>query len=548
MAAKPLNEARYLGVTPPISTNPPSEIDLRLSKRLSETLEKMGYTEAFEESQKRESVLGRLNVMVRDFVRNIALQRGLPECVARDCGGKIFTFGSYRLGVHAAGSDIDTLCVVPQHVTRADFFSIFYEELLKCPDVSEVTRVPDAYVPVMKMVFSGIPIDLVFARLLRTNIPDNLDLLDHSNLRNLDEKCILSLNGSRTTDEILRLVPNVATFHAALKCIKIWAKKRALYGNVTGYLGGVACAMLVARICQLYPNAAPSTIISRFFLVYMQWEWPNPVLLKKIEDIPALPMKVWNPKAHASDRLHRMPVITPAFPSMCSTHNISLSTQQVLKREFERGYKCSLCIEQGDCDWSELFQPSDFFCQYRHFIQIIATAKSKEEFLIWSSYVESRIRIMSGKLEYIPHILGAPPYPRMFEWNSAPNETLEDVLAHHKLPQPTAALAVGDKRSLPDGELEQPLAEVATETSDLRIYSACFYIALKIETRPAGVTGAIRLDLHRPVAEFKELLISRCDRHTADMEVTIRDMRREDLPEYLFEEVKRPPVRSSTKT
>ena len=54
---------------------------------------------------------------------------------------------------------------------------------------------PDAYVPVMKMSFDGIPIDLLFAQLSIPTIPDDLDLLDNSLLRNIDSKCILSING-----------------------------------------------------------------------------------------------------------------------------------------------------------------------------------------------------------------------------------------------------------------------------------------------------------------------------------------------------------------
>jgi poly(A) polymerase len=46
---------------------------------------------------------------------------------------------------------------------------------------------------------------------------------------------------------------------------------RAIYSNVNGFLGGVAWALLVARICQLYPNAIAGAIVSRFFIIMYQW-------------------------------------------------------------------------------------------------------------------------------------------------------------------------------------------------------------------------------------------------------------------------------------
>lgn len=104
------------------------------------------------------------------------------------------------------------------------------------------------------------------------------------------EKSSLDLSywsGSRVTDEILRLVPNVAVFRDSLRCIKLWAQRvsinvqfwpcltlfsgRAIYSNVNGFLGGVAWSMLVARICQLYPSAVAGGIISRFFTIMQQW-------------------------------------------------------------------------------------------------------------------------------------------------------------------------------------------------------------------------------------------------------------------------------------
>ena len=45
-------------------------------------------------------------------------------------------------------------------------------------------------------------------------------------LKNLDPKCVRSLNGCRVTDEILRLVPNIDNFRLALRAIKLWAKSK----------------------------------------------------------------------------------------------------------------------------------------------------------------------------------------------------------------------------------------------------------------------------------------------------------------------------------
>lgn len=168
-------------------------------------------------------------------------------------------------------ADIDTLCVVPRHVSRDDFFETFHEILSQCPEVTDLTSVREAFVPILKFKFSGIEVDLLFARLSLSTIPDSLDLRDDVLLRSIDDACIRSVNGSRVTDEILRLVPNVQVFRDSLRAIKTWGKVRQVYSNVMGFFGGVSWALCVARVCQLYPNKPAGTIVNRFFSVLGAW-------------------------------------------------------------------------------------------------------------------------------------------------------------------------------------------------------------------------------------------------------------------------------------
>jgi poly(A) polymerase len=538
---------KYLGVTPPISLSGPSERDEEMTAELEEALRASGLFESDEDGVRRELVLGKLNTLVREFVREVARRKHLPETLIGEVSGKIYTFGSYRLGVHSTGADIDTLCVAPQHVERSDFFNLFYSTLETHPEVTELTQVPDAYVPVIKMKFAGISIDLIFAKLGLTTIPEDLDLLDSNILRNLDEKCILSLNGVRVTDELLKLVPNVLTFHLALRCIKLWAKRRGIYNNAMGYVAGVALALLTARICQLYPNATASTVVTRLFKIYQQWPWPQPVYLKPIEDLP-FQMKVWNPRIHVADRYHKMPVITPAYPSMCSTHNVTASTIRIMTEEFRRGADIMIKIEQRRAVWSDLFAKTDFFARHRNFFQVLAVSESEEAHRIWSGFLGSKMRHLTPKLELEELIEAAPPFHEGFEL-IVEGDSLEDVRTAHFFNDDAQSLKDGEGGGKVEGEkAESPTSTLSTSpatsatmvVSKKKYYTMAFYVALIIAPPDPSKKGPRRLCLDQPINDFKNF-VSAYDKLAPTMHILIRDIKRENLPSYVFQGEPRPP-------
>jgi hypothetical protein len=164
--------------------------------------------------------------------------------------------------------------------------------------------VADAYVPVMTMVFDGIELDLLFAQLNVQQIPQSFNIFDDGVLKlcTNDPKSVLSLNGAvdhcvacLTPAVMIRfsrhghdsqpgskrrqfphdLASGQALGHECVALIRLVlfrltdasfvVAERGVYSNVFGYLGGVSWAILVARVCQLYPNALPSALIKSFF-------------------------------------------------------------------------------------------------------------------------------------------------------------------------------------------------------------------------------------------------------------------------------------------
>ncbi|XP_060219034.1 nuclear poly(A) polymerase 4-like isoform X1 [Lycium barbarum] len=391
--------AKQYGVTKPLSLAGPMEADIQRTKELEKFLVGAGLYESVEEAAKREEVLCQLKQIVMDWVKDLTRLRGYSDQMVEDANAVILTFGSYRLGVHGPGADIDTLCVGPSYVNREDdFFFVLHNILAEREEVTELQPVPDAHVPVMKFKFDGISIDLLYASISLLVVPDDLDISSESMLCNVDEPTVRSLNGCRVADKILKRVPNIEFFRTTLRCLKFWAKQRGVYSNVTGFLGGVNWALLVARVCQLYPNAVPSMLVSRFFRVYTQWRWPNPVMLCERED-KEFGFSVWDPRKNPWDRTHQMPIITPAYPCMNSSYNVSASTLRVMTEQFEFGNNICQEIELNKARWTALFEQYPFFESYKNYLQVDIVAADADDLLVWRGWVESRLRQLTLMIE-----------------------------------------------------------------------------------------------------------------------------------------------------
>ena len=325
------NDPPYFGTTQPVSFAFPTPAESQLDHDIKSYLSSRGDVYESEDGRRnRYQIIDKLNLIIVDWAIGVGKKKNVLEQIYSNGGGiHLKIFGSTRLGVHTPDADVDILCIAPSFIDRSDFFSSFCVMMRDRDDVSILSAIPDAYTPVVKFNIDGQAIDMIFVSLVITTIPNDLDVLDSKYLKNLDDQGIRSLNGSRVAEWICRLVPNFPTFCTTLRFIKHWARQRGLYSNVLGFLGGVNYAILVAFVCQRYPNACAATVVQKFFLVYTQWRWPNPILLADIEDRNPADHDgryppVWNPRINPKDGVHVMPIITPAYPSMNSSYNVGL--------------------------------------------------------------------------------------------------------------------------------------------------------------------------------------------------------------------------------
>ena len=143
-----------------------------------------------------------------------------------------------------------------------------------------------------------------------------------------------------------------------------------------------------------------------------------------------------------------MPIITPAYPSMCATHNISQSTRKIIIRELRRGEGLAGKISDKKAEWKDLFDRHTFFTEgYKYYLSVVVGSRTKDAQKIWCGLVESRVRYLVSSLDHeVPSIEIAHPFNKGF-----------DRIHHCKDEQEIDAVISGDLR----------YQEIKTEATDL---------------------------------------------------------------------------------
>ncbi|KAK7303658.1 hypothetical protein RJT34_14570 [Clitoria ternatea] len=366
-------------------------MDDQRSMSLLQFMADEGLVPSPEEEEKRKNVIHKLKQIISLWIKKVACQHRLPKHLVAVTSATILTYGSYGLGVHSSESDIDALCVAPFFATLAeDFFVVLNDILTRRTEVSEIHCVKSAKVPLMRFKFDGISIDLPFAQLKVLYVPENVDVLDPFFMRNIDDTSWKSLSGVRANKQILQLVPNIENFQAMLRCLKLWAKRRGVYGTLLGYLGGIHLTILAAYVCQRYPDATLNSLIMNFFRTFAFWPWPTPVMLH--EGMFLRPVDVVETRFF-------MPILLPHSPHVCCHSNITKSTFYRIRAELLRGHNMTRDLSKPDFIWDYVFEAFPYLKRYPEFVKIYLSTPNQNELGDWVGWVKSRFRSLLLILE-----------------------------------------------------------------------------------------------------------------------------------------------------
>jgi poly(A) polymerase len=397
--------------------------------------------------------------------------RWLETESANDIPGKLLAFGSSILGVVTNKSDLDAVLMIPSTITRETFFSGFVQMLREASAdlaIESIMAVPDAHVPVLKLVVDGLPVDILPCRVPQKRLlaviasaPEDGGQFDfrHINMSELDTPSVLALNGVRVGRTLVdsiragRIVTQdepiqggderFRKFQVCLRGVKYWAKERGIYSNALGFFGGVTWAILLVKVCLScisMDDLSDREILGRFFQFLFEQSWgsANPITLRPLpqaiaqfvaslrpgstpnisavgspdSDSEKSRESLWDPSVSEADKRALMPVLTPVAPYLNSTFNVVPTTQRILTDEFRRAFEITKTPHWSMkilCSPAVVELEKNYPTRLRISISAKPESSDKSKWLfVWESLVSSKLRVLLYHLERIPGLIARP--------------------------------------------------------------------------------------------------------------------------------------------
>lgn len=224
---------------------------------------------------------------------------------------EIHPYGSY---IFQPEEDSDIDCIILTDIKEEDFYEKLKGISEDIKDIKDVKYIKNANVPIVKCQYSGIDFDMIIVNSVKYE-----EIFDMKIILQGDMEIIKKLSGIRGTYKILSLIEKKDKFKSLLKEIKEWAKTNQIYGQTYGYLGGISWTILVAKICQLYPNDITK---EKFFAYYSQYDWTMPITLCEPEDNRRY-IYSWQ---YNQTKKNFMKILIPIFPIINTAQHLTSST------------------------------------------------------------------------------------------------------------------------------------------------------------------------------------------------------------------------------
>jgi len=157
-------------------------------------------------------------------------------------------------------------------------------------------------------------------------------------------------------------------------------------------------------------------------MMWAQWDWNRPVLLTRMPAFSlfvATPLEKvfemqWNPLGNLKDRQHLMPIITPVFPCLNSSHKVLKSTLRVLTKEFAQAFRVlSSCSRSNSLSngnpWAMLLsKPVRFFYSFDIYLELEMSCADLNLVDWWARHVFHKLTLLTASIETHDYIWPRP--------------------------------------------------------------------------------------------------------------------------------------------